>query len=167
MKRIVTAIALALASATIGAAQTKIGIVNVQRAISDTAEIKKAIVDVTTKYRPRQEEIQKLQADLQSLQQQLASGKLTPAAEQQARQEGQYKERQLQRKDQDLREDFDRERQDIINHAAQRMQTVIQNLANERGLDVVIDSANTVFFKAGLDITDAAIAAYDKAYPSK
>ena len=167
MKRIATLLAIALAAAGIGAAQTKVGIVNLQRGIAETAEIKKAIVDVTTKYRPRQAELEKLQADLQNLQQQIGSGKLTPAAEQQARSQGQFKERQLQRKDQDLRDDVDRERTDIIGHAGQRMQQVIQKIADERGLDVVIDASNTVFFKAGLDITDAAIAAYDKAYPVK
>jgi outer membrane protein len=167
MKRIVTVLAIALASAGIGAAQTKVGVVNLQRAISETAEIKKAIVDVTTRYRPRQQEIEKLQSDLQNIQQQIASGKLNPAAEQQARSEGQFKERQLQRKDQDLRDDVDKERNEIIGHAGQRMQQVIQKIADERGLDVVIDSSNTVFFKAGLDITDVAVADYDKAYPVK
>ena len=167
MKRIATILAIALAAAGVGAAQTKVGIVNLQRAISETAEIKKAIVDVTTKYRPRQEDLEKLQADIQNLQQQIASVKLAPAAEQQARAEGTFKERQLQRKDQDLRDDFDRERQDTINHAAQRMQQVIQKIADERGLDVVIDSANALYFKAGLELTDAAVAAYDKAYPVK
>ena len=167
MKRIATMLAIALAAAGIGAAQTKVGIVNLQRAISETAEIKKAIVDVTTRYKPRQAEIEKLQADLATLQQQIGSGKLSPGAEQQARSEGQFKERQLQRKDQDLREDVDRERNDIISHAGQRMQQVIQKIADERGLDVVIDSANTVFFKASMDISDAAVAAYDRAYPVK
>ncbi|MGA3024922.1 MAG: OmpH family outer membrane protein [Bryobacteraceae bacterium] len=167
MKRIATMLAIALAAAGIGAAQTKVGIVNLQRAISETAEIKKAIVDVTAKYRPRQEELEKLQTDLQNLQQQIGSGKLSPQAEQQARSQGQFKERQLQRKDQDLREDVDRERNDIISHAGQRMQQVIQKIADERGLDVVIDSANTVFFKASMDISDAAVAAYDRAYPVK
>jgi len=167
MKRIASVFAIALASAGIGAAQTKVGIVNMQRAIAQTAEIKKAIVDVTTRYKPRQAEIEKLQADLATLQQQIGSGKLSPGAEQQARSEGQFKERQLQRKDQDLRDDVDRDRQDIVNHAAQRMQQVIQKIADDRGLDVVVDSANTVFFKAGLDITDVVVAAYDQAYPVK
>ncbi|HTP88058.1 MAG TPA: OmpH family outer membrane protein [Bryobacteraceae bacterium] len=167
MKQIVTVLAVALAAAGIGAAQSKVGIVNLQRAISETAEIKKAIVDVTTKYRPRQQELEKLQADLAGIQQQLNGGKLAPGAEQQLRSEGTFKQRQLERKDQDLREDVDKERNEILSHASQRMQQVIQKIADERGLDVVIDASNTVFFKAGLDITDAAIAAYDKAYPVK
>jgi outer membrane protein len=167
MKRIVTVLAIALASAGLGAAQTKVGVVNMQRAIAGTAEIKKDIVEVTTRYKPRSEEISKLQQDLQALQQQIAGGKLSQAAEQQARSEGQFKERQLQRKDQDLRDDIDKERNDMIAHAQQRMNQVVQKIADDRGLDVVIDSSNTVFFKAGLDITDVAIAAYDNAYPVK
>jgi outer membrane protein len=47
------------------------------------------------------------------------------------------------------------------------MQTVVQKLAEERGLDVVIDVSNTVYFKPTLDLTKEATAAYDKAFPPK
>ena len=47
------------------------------------------------------------------------------------------------------------------------MTEVIKKLADEKGLDVVVDSANIVFFKPTLEITQEAIAAYDKAYPAK
>ncbi|MGA3023178.1 MAG: OmpH family outer membrane protein [Bryobacteraceae bacterium] len=167
MKRIATVLAVALAAAGAGAAQTKVGIVNLQRAVAETDEIRKTIADGAARYRPREEEIAKLQADLQNLQQQIGSGKLSPAAEQQARAEGRFKERQLQRKDQDLRDDVARERDDIIGHARQRMQQVVQTIAEERGLDLVIDSSSTVSFKTGLDITEAATAAYNRANPVK
>jgi len=165
MKRLVTVLEIALAATGVGVAQTKVGIVNLQRAIAETREIRKTIADGTARYRPREEEIQKLQAELQNLQQQIESGKLSPAAEQQARTESQFKERQLQRRDQDLRDDVARERDEIIGQARTRMQRVIEKIAEERGLDLVIDSSRTVSFKAGLDITDAAVLAYDKAYP--
>jgi len=167
MRRVLTLFVVALAAAALGSAQSKIGIVNLQRAIANTAEIKKAIVDVTTRYRPRQQEIEQLQADLQNIQQQIQGGKLSPAAEQQLRAEGAAKERQVQRKDQDLREDVDRERNEMVGHATQRMNGVVQKIADEKGFDVVFDSSNTVYFKAGLDITDQAISEYDKAYPVK
>ena len=47
------------------------------------------------------------------------------------------------------------------------MQEVIRKLADERGFDVVVDSGSTLFFKAALDLTQDATAAYDKAYPPK
>jgi outer membrane protein len=47
------------------------------------------------------------------------------------------------------------------------MQTIVQKLAEEKGIDVVIDISNTVYFKPALEITTESIAAYDKAYPAK
>jgi len=47
------------------------------------------------------------------------------------------------------------------------MREVVTKLAEAKGLDVVIDSANTFYYKPALDITAEATAAYDKAYPGK
>jgi outer membrane protein len=47
------------------------------------------------------------------------------------------------------------------------MQEVVRKLADEKGLDIVVDVTSTVFFKPALDLTAEAIAAYDKAYPAK
>ena len=47
------------------------------------------------------------------------------------------------------------------------MQDVVKKLATEKGLDIVIDISNAVYFKDSLEITTEAIAAYDKAYPAK
>jgi outer membrane protein len=47
------------------------------------------------------------------------------------------------------------------------MQEVVKKLAVDKGVDVVIDISNAVYFKDTLEITTEAIAAYDKAYPAK
>jgi outer membrane protein len=46
------------------------------------------------------------------------------------------------------------------------MTEVVKKIAEERGIDVVIDITNTIYFKPALDITAEATAAYDKAYPA-
>jgi outer membrane protein len=46
------------------------------------------------------------------------------------------------------------------------MGDVVKKLAEEKGLDVVVDTPYTVYSKPALDITNDAIAAYDKAYPA-
>ena len=61
----------------------------------------------------------------------------------------------------------EKDRNDILQRGTQRMTEVVKKLADEKGLDVVVDSANIVFFKPTLEITQEAIAAYDKAYPVK
>lgn len=69
--------------------------------------------------------------------------------------------------DQDLREDVDRDRNTILRNAGQRMTEVIHKLAEQRGMDMVIDISNTYYFKPAMDLTKDASAAYDQAYPVK
>ncbi len=47
------------------------------------------------------------------------------------------------------------------------MQQVIAKLAEEKGVDVIIDASQTLYFKPTLDLTTDAVAAYNKAYPAK
>jgi outer membrane protein len=158
-----------LAAASTVSAQPKIAIINLQRAVLESAEIKKASTELEAKYRPRQQQLEKLQKDLQALQQNLQTnaGKLTPSAEADLTAQGQRKQREMQRLSEDLQADVDRERQDILGKTSQRMQALVKKVAEAKGIDVVVDIQNTVYFKPDLEITTEAIAAYDKAYPAK
>lgn len=167
--RLPVAAALCLGLAAAVSAQTKVAVISLQKAVIDTAEIKKASKELEAKYRPRQEQAEKLQKEIQGIEQQLRSlqGKLTPQAEQDMIAQGQRKQRELQRLTEDLQADVDRERSEILNQSGQRMAEVVKKLAEEKGLDVVVESSNTVYVKAALDITAEATAAYDKTYPAK
>jgi len=167
MSKYAAVLVLALTAFGTALGQSKMAIINSQKAVLDTAEIKKAQAELEAKFKPRQDQALKLQKDLQDIQAQLQGGKLNPAAEQDLTAQGQRKQRELQRIQEDLQADVDRERQDILQRTGQRMQDVVKKLADEKGLDVVIDSSNTVFFKPALDLTAEASAAYDKAYPVK
>jgi len=167
MYKLVLTLLAGIASVGIANAQLKIAVINSQKAILDTEEIKKAQLDLTAKYKPRQDQLEKLQKDLQDIQNQLQSGKLNQLGEQELTAQGQKKQRDLQRVQQDLQEDADRDRNDILQRAGTRMQEVVKKLADEKGLDIVVDSANTLFFKPNLELTTDAVAAYNKAYPVK
>ncbi|HTT63790.1 MAG TPA: OmpH family outer membrane protein [Bryobacteraceae bacterium] len=152
-----------------GLSQTKVAIVSLQRAVLGTAEIKKASAEMEAKYKPRQQEMEKLQKELDGIRQQLQTnaGKLTPAAEADLNAQGQRKQRDLQRMNDDLQSDVTAERNDILGTSGKKMREIVQKLAEEKGLDVVVDEQSTLFFKPALDLTNEAIAAYDKAYPAK
>ena len=158
-----------LAGAAAGLAQTKVAIINLQRAVLESAEIKKASTELEAKYKPRQTAVEKLQKDLQGIQQNLQTnaGKLTPQAEADLTAQGQRKQRELQRLNEDLTADVERDRNDILGRSSQRMQAVVKKVAEAKGLDVVVDISNTVYFKPALEITTESIAAYDKEYPAK
>ena len=167
MNRLTRYAFLAVATAALGAAQVKLGVINSQKAVIETAEIKKAQADLEAKFKPRQDQMLKLQKDLQDIQAQLQSGKLNQLGEQELTAQGQKKQRDLKRLDEDLQADVNAERNDILQRTGTRMQEVVKKLADEKGLDVVIDTANTVYFKAAFEITADAVAAYNKAYPAK
>lgn len=147
-------------------AQTKIAVINTQKAVLETAEIKKAAADLEAKYKPQQQDIEKRTRELQQIQDKLDNpAKLKPQEISDLQAEGQRKQRQLQRITDDLQAEVERERNEILNRGGQRMQTVVTKLAEEKGFDLVVDVGNAVYFKPAMDITNEAIAAYDKQYP--
>ena len=150
-------------------AQAKVAIINSQLSVVETAEIKKAQAELEAKYKPRQAQMEKLQKEIAGLQGQLQAGqgKLTPQAEQDLNLRGTRLQRELQRVGEDLQADVDKERQEILGRSSERMQEIVKKLAEARGLDVVIDVSNTVYFKPALELTKEATAEYDKAYPAK
>jgi outer membrane protein len=158
---------LALASIGAANAQVKIAVINTQKALLDTEEIKKAQLDLEAKFKPRQDQMIKVQKELEDIQAQLQSGKLNELGTQEITAEGQRKQRDLQRLQQDLQDDVQAARTEILQRAGTRMQEVVKKLADEKGLDIVVDSGNTVFYKATFEITTEATAAYNKAYPAK
>ena len=76
-------------------------------------------------------------------------------------------EKQLRKKCDDLQADVERDRNDILQGAATRMQEVVKKLAEAGNYDLVVDVSNAVFFKPALEITKDATTAYDKAHPAK
>ena len=149
------------------ASPTRVGIINAQKAVADTAEIKRAQATLEAQYKPRPQSIVTLQTQMQSIQQQLGTPNLPPERDAQLRADGTQKQKELQRLTEDLQADVNNERQDILGRAGRQMAEVVKKIAEQRGLDVVVDVSNTIYFKPALEITAEATADYDKTYPLK
>ncbi len=160
---------LTVASVGIASAQAKIAVINLQKAVLDTAEIQKAQKAMEGRFKPRLDQKDRLEKEIADLQNKLQTmaGKLTPQAEQEMQVSGQRKQRELTRLTEDLQADVDRERNDILGKSALRMQEIVKKLSEAGGYDLVTDVTTAVFFKPALEITKDATAAYDKAYPAK
>ena len=148
-------------------AQVKMGVINIQKAILETAEIKKASGEMQTKFKSRTDQLEKLQKELAEIQGKLQNPQTAPAQQAELQGQGTLKQRQVQRIQEDLQADVERERNEILQKAAARMSDVVKKMAEEKSLDVVIDSTNAIFVKPALDVTEESIAAYDKAFPVK
>src|SRR6185369_7406327 len=116
-------------------------------------------------FKPRQDEIERLDKEIADLAKQLQGGKLTPQQEADITAQGQNKQRRLKYLQDDLQTDSTNYRNDVLSKSSQKMNDVVKKLAEEKGVDLIIDTSTTLYFKPALDLTNDAIAAYDKAYP--
>jgi len=98
-----------------GWAQSKVAVISLQRAVIESEEIQKASAAMEAKYKPRQQELEKAQKDLQGIQQQLQAGqgKLTSQAEADLTSQGQRKQRDSQRMSEDVQADVECELNDV------------------------------------------------------
>jgi outer membrane protein len=161
-------LAVSFAISPAASAQTKVAVINLQRAVLESAEIKAASAAMEAKYRPRVSEIEQLNKELSAIAANLQTnaGKLTEQAQADMNQQAQRKQRDVQRKNDDLQADLDRERNEILQKSAVKMSAVVKKLAEAKGLDIVVDAPYAVYFKEALEITAEAIAAYDKENPA-
>src|SRR5215471_7545208 len=152
----------------VAAAQSKVAVINLQKAVLESAEIKAASAAMEARYKPRVTQIETLDKEIASISQNLQTnaGKLTPQAEADLNAQGTKKQRDVQRLRDDLQADVDRDRNDILQRSAGKMTDVLKKLAEEKGYDIVVDAPYAPYFKAALEITNDLIAAYDKAYPA-
>jgi outer membrane protein len=161
--------AAALVFSPLASAQGKIAVIDLRRAILDTAEIKKASNDMENRYKPRKDALDKAQRELADLQAQAQSsaGKLSPQGELDLQTRGKRKETEVQRMQQDLQDDVNHDRDTIVQSAGVRMTEILKTMMEAKGYDAIVDTTQLVTFKPSLEITNEAIAAFDKAYPLK
>ena len=112
----------------LASAQNKVAVVNLQRAVFESAEIQKADKEMQARFKPRQDEIDQLNREIAALAQQLqnGAGKLTSQAEADLTAQGQTKQRQLQRKTDDLNADATAYRNDILSKSTGQPLEIIE-----------------------------------------
>jgi outer membrane protein len=156
-----------LVFAHLAAAQSKVAVINLQRAVFDSAEIKKADAEMQARFKPQADRATQLQNEIAAISQKLQAGgaNLTPQAEAELNAEGTRKQRELTRLNEDLQGAVEQQRNDILTKSSEKMRVVVKKIAEAKGIDMVVDVATTLYFKPAMDITDEAIAEYNKTYP--
>lgn len=147
-------------------AQNKVAVISLQKALFDTAEIKKADAEMQATLGPRQAQAEKLNQEIAQIQQKLnTDSSLTQAAQFDLTADGKRKQTELTRLTEDLQADAQSMRQNVLAKSTEKMQGVVKKLAEEKGLDLVVDTQVALYFKPAMDLTAEATAAYDKTYP--
>jgi outer membrane protein len=147
-------------------AQTKVAVISLQKSLFETAEIKKADAQMQATLGPRQAQAEQLNQQIAAISQKLQNdASLTQQAQFDLNADFKRKQTELTRLNEDLQADAQSMRQSVLAKSSDRMQAVVKKLAEEKGLDLVVDTQVALFFKPVLDLTAEATAAYDKAYP--
>ncbi len=146
------------------AAQTKIGVVDFQKALLDTADMQAEAAKLEAEFKPRQDKLEAISVELQQIQVKLQSASPQEGARLQA--EGAAKQREAQRMTEDLQSEVDYRREGVLQKGAQRMREVLEKLRQEQAYDLIVDASAAYAFNPALEITAEATAAYNASHPA-
>ncbi len=147
----------------------KVGIINIQRAIVESNEGKKAADDLTKRFTPIRNELQKSQDEIAKLQKQLDEGGrvLNDEARANLVREIERKTKDFNRKNDDANSDFQQAESQLINTIGQKVMKVIDEYARKNSYDVILDvsspQSGVLWATSRVDITDDIVAGYNAA----
>jgi len=151
--------------------QIKIGVIDSNRIIQESVPGKNFLSTFETQRRQKQDEIAARDAKLREDQANYQKQMLSLSEEARSRTEKDIAQRQLEL--QRLREDADRDLrsyyQDGIMDIERRVIPIIEQVAKEKGLILVLENApqrGILFVDPSIDITDEVIARFDRTQPS-
>ena len=153
------------------AAPTKVALISVQQAILQTKDGQKASADLQAKFLPRRQELEKKQASIQTLQDQMKKGSATMSEDAKAKltRDIDSASKSFQRDTEDFDADVQQEEGRIMQDLGQKIMDVIIKYATQNGHAMVLDVSNqqtpVLWADPSADITTEIIKLYDQAHP--
>jgi outer membrane protein len=167
MKRLsIVLLALVLGATTAAAADIKLGYVNLQKALSESAAGQAAKTKMEGEIADIEDQIKQRQEDLQALQDSLKKqmGMLSDEAKEEKQIEFEQRVRDYQRYVKDKQDEMkareERYTQQILRDLGQQVVT----LSEEEGVSMMMKMSQLVYAAPELDYTDKLIEMYDKEY---
>jgi len=139
--------------------EVRIGIVNTERILRDSAPAKAAELKLKQEFVKRDEELQKLAARLKETTEKLErdSAVLAEADRNKRQREAAELDRELQRRQREFREDVNQRKNEELSQVVERSRKVIRQVAEQEKYDLVVEDA--IYFNARIDITDKVLRA--------
>jgi outer membrane protein len=147
------------AQAEAQAQEVRIGIVNTERILRDSAPAKAAEIKLKQEFVKRDEELQKLAARLKETNDKLErdSAVLAETDRNKRQREAAELDRELQRRTREFREDVNQRKNEELSQVVERSRKVIRQVAEQEKYDLVVEDA--IYFNARIDITDKVLRA--------
>ena len=150
-------------------ASSKIGFVEVERAVLACDEGKARLKDLDAWARPRQEELARLGKEVQDLGAELNSkrGVATDEALAELNRQLVAKQREAEDKQRVAKREFDKRQDEVLKDLGSKLQEIVSGYAREQGFTAIfiLKPNDLVFLAPGADITDTVIRLYNQKYP--
>jgi outer membrane protein len=168
------AIALAVAGLPAAAQQPaaaatamKIGYVNTERVLRDSAPAMRALKKLEAEAQRREQDLAKTAEQLKRLQEDLEKNSVTMTETQRRNREREFGDlnREFQRKQREFREDLNQRRNEELAQIVELGNRVIRQIAEQEKFDIIFQDA--VFASPRIDITDKVIKALEGKPPAK
>ena len=161
MKRWITALLVGIfaVSAFAAEAELKVGFVNGQRVINESPQAAKAKKKLEKEFEKRDQELQKLAKQLQTVQEALEKNGITLSETERRNKERELADlnRDFQRRQREFREDLNMRQNEEMAAIYERVNKVIKTIAESDKYDLIIQEA--VYVGTRIDITERVIKA--------
>jgi outer membrane protein len=147
----------------------KMAILNIQQAIAQCTEGQAAAQTLQGKFKPKRDELEKLQREIADLQNQLKNGDKILNEDQKAKlmRTLDEKNRIFTRNNEDATQEFQQAEQDAINEIGRKMLAIINDHAKKNGFSLILDVSSpqtpVLYADGALDITETIIGLYNAA----
>ncbi|THF66216.1 OmpH family outer membrane protein [Pseudothauera nasutitermitis] len=144
-------------------AESKIGVVNTDRVMREAAPAVRAQQRLEKEFERRDQELQRMAADLQALQEELERGGVTMAESDRRNKERTLNDlnRDFQRKQREFREDLNQRRNEELATVLDKANAAVKKIAEDEKYDIIFQEA--VYASPRIDITEKVIKALSEA----
>jgi outer membrane protein len=154
---IVTALGLGLVAPAASWAQGKIGVVQIERIVRDSAPALRAQKKLEAEFSRREQELAKVADQLKRMQDELEKDGVTMPEAQRRTKERDFNElsREFQRKQREYREDVNQRRNEELSQVIEQANRIIRQIAEQEKYDIIFQEA--AYANPRIDITDKVI----------
>jgi Skp family chaperone for outer membrane proteins len=173
--RILALPCLALFAVAIAGAQgpppTKVGVIQVQAALTGTKDGQKAVADYQSRIAPKVKEMERKRSEIQELQDKLSKGgnAMAQAAKDDLARTIDLKTKAYNRDMEDAQAEAQTEERKMLEELSGKMQVVIEKYAQANNFTVLLDvsnqNTNVIWISTAIDVTKDIIDLYDKMNP--
>jgi outer membrane protein len=155
------------APAGVAFAQGKIGVVQIERIVRDSAPAMRAQKKLEAEFAKREGELKKVADQLKRMQDELEKEGVTMSETQRRNKERDFGEqsRDFQRKQREYQEDVNVRRNEELAQVIEQANRIIRQIANDEKYDIILQEA--AYANPRIDITDKVIKALESSSSSK